>query len=140
VAKGLRPIQPNYTFGVEKRTMGSIDEYREEFWKMDDEYIATVDEQISIGQNLSRISPFACYVYASSTLAKTGISDAQNFRQQVAEWDRENRRGKPMQLVMAPLQLEQSLLVASTDMILLLAWNVLLLTGANVAFLLYDIR
>lgn len=142
VAKGLRPIQPNFTFGMEKQAVkqGSADDNRESFWKMDDEYIATVDGQISIGQNLSRISPFACYVYASSTLAKTGISDAQNFRQQVAEWDREGRRGRPMQLEMAPLKLEQSLLAMSTDLVLLLAWNVLLLLGANVAFLLYDVR
>lgn len=142
VAKGLRPIQPIFSFGLEKRTIkqGTVDEDRERLWKMDDDYIATVDRQIKLGQNLSRISPYANYVYASSSLAKTGISDGQNFRQQVAEWDRERRRGRPTQLALPPLKFEESLLVISTDLVLLLAWNALLFTGANVAFLLYDVR
>jgi hypothetical protein len=142
VAKGLRPIQPNFTFGLNKRAVrqGSFKEYREILWRLDDEYIATVDAQMRMGQNLSRISPLASYVYASSTLAQTGISDAQNFRQQVAHWDRERRRGKSGQLELPPLRLDQSFSEISTDLLLLLLWNVLLFMGANVAFLRYDVR
>jgi len=142
VAKGLRPIQPNFTFGLDKRAVrqGSFEEYREILWKMDDEYIAAVDAQIEMGQNLSRFSPFASYAYACSTLAQTGIPDAQNFRQQVAHWDRERRRGRISQLELLPLRSEQSFPKVATDLILLLLWNILLFMGANVAFLRYDVR
>jgi len=142
VAKGLRPIQPNFTFGLDKRAVrqGSFEEYREILWNMDDDYIATVDAQAKMGQNLSRFSPLASYVYASSTLAQTGIPDAHNFRQQVAEWDRERRRGRITRLALPPLRLEQGFLEITTDLILLLSWNVLLFTGAHVAFLRYDVR
>jgi ABC-type transport system involved in multi-copper enzyme maturation permease subunit len=142
VAKGLRPVQPNFTFGLAKRAVrqGSFEDYREILWKMDDEYIAMVDAQMEMGQSLSRFSPFASYVYASSTLAQTGISDAQNFRQQVAHWDRERRRGRITELALPPIRLEQSFPEIATDLILLLLWNVLLFMGANVAFLRYDVR
>ena len=142
VAKGLRPIQPNFTFGLNKRAVrqGSFQEYREILWKLDDEYIATADAQMEMGQNLSRLSPFASYVYASSTLAQTGISDARNFRQQVAYWDRERRRGRATELELPPLRSEQSFQEITLDLILLLLWNVLLFLGANVAFLHYDVR
>jgi ABC-type transport system involved in multi-copper enzyme maturation permease subunit len=142
VAKGLRPIQPNHTFGLHKRAVrqGSVEDYREILWKMDDQYIATVDGQMELGQDLSRFSPFASYVYASSTLAKTGISDAQNFRQQVSDWDRERRRGRFTQLALPPLRLEQSFGEITADLTLLLLWNVLLFAGAHVAFLRYDVR
>ena len=55
IAKGTRPVQPNFTFGLEKRAVrqGSFEEFREQLWKMDDEYISTVDGQIKMGQNLS---------------------------------------------------------------------------------------
>ena len=122
VAKGLRPIQPNFTFGLNKRAVrqGSFEEYREILWNLDDEYIATVDAQMGMGQNLSRLSPFASYVYASSTLAQTGISDAKTFRQQVASWDRERRRGRATQLELPPLRPEQSFQAITLDLILLL--------------------
>jgi ABC-type transport system involved in multi-copper enzyme maturation permease subunit len=142
VAKGLRPIQPNFAFGLEKRAarQGSFEDYREILWKMDDGYITTVDGQMEMGQNLSRFSPFASYVYACTTLAQTGICDARNFRRQVADWDRERRRGRFTELALLPLRLEQSFPEISTDLILLLSWNVLLFMGAHVAFLRYDVR
>ena len=142
VAKGLRPIQPNFTFGLNKRAFrqGSFEEFREPLWNMDDAYIATVDAQTRMGQTLSRVSPLASYIYASSTLAQTGIPDAQRFRRQVADWDRERRRGRYSPLSLRPLSPAQSFLEMTTDLILLLSWNVLLFTGAHVAFLRYDVR
>jgi len=107
---------------------------------MDDEYIDTVDAQMTMAANLSRFSPFSSYVYASTSLAQTGITDAQNFRRQVADWDRERRRGRPTQLSMPPLRLEQSFLGMANDLILLLSWNVILFMGAYLAFLRYDVR
>jgi ABC-type transport system involved in multi-copper enzyme maturation permease subunit len=141
-AKGLRPIQPNFTFGLHKRAVrqGSVEDFQETLWKMDDEYIATVDAQMTMAKNLSRFSPFTSYVYASTTLAQTGITDAQNFRRQVADWDRERRRGRPTELSLTPLQLEQSFLGMTHDLILLLSWNAILFMGAYVAFLRYDVR
>ena len=107
---------------------------------MDDVYIGTVDAQMRMAVNLSRFSPFASYVYASTTLAQTGITDAQNFRRQVSDWDRERRRGRPDQLLLPPLRFEQSVLGMTNDLILLFSWNVLLFMGAYVAFLRYDVR
>jgi len=141
-AKGLRPIQPTFTFGLHKRAVrqGSVEEFQETLWKMDDEYIDTVDAQMTMAANLSRFSPFASYVYASTTLAQTGFTDAQNYRRQVADWDRERRRGRPTQLSLLPLRLEQSFLGMTNDLILLLSWNVILFMGAHLAFLRYDVR
>jgi ABC-type transport system involved in multi-copper enzyme maturation permease subunit len=141
-AKGLRPVQPNFAFGLHKRAVkqGSVEEFQETLWKMDDAYIGTVDAQMGMAANLSRFSPFASYVYASTTLAQTGITDAQNFRRRVSDWDRERRRGRPDQLLLPPLRLEQSVLGMTNDLILLFSWNVLLFMGAYLAFLRYDVR
>lgn len=141
-ATGLRPVQPNFAFGLHKRAVkqGSVEDCRETLWKMDDEYITKVDAQMGMAENLSRFSPFASYVYASTMLAQTGIPDAQNFRRQVADWDRERRRGRPAELSLPPLRIEQSVLGITNDLILLLSWNALLFVGAHVAFLRYDVR
>jgi len=141
-AKGLKPVQPNFAFGLHKRAVkqGSVEEFQETLWKMDDVYIGTVDAQMGMAVNLSRFSPFASYVYASTILAQTGITDAQNFRRQVSDWDRERRRGRPNQLLLPPLRLEQSFLEMTNDLILLFSWNVLLFMGAYLAFLRYDVR
>lgn len=141
-AKGLRPVQPNFAFGLHKRAVkqGSVEDAQETLWKMDDAYVATVDRQMTMAKHLSRFSPFASYVYAATTLAQTGIADAQNYRQQVAEWDRERRRGRPTELSLPPFHLEQSFMKMSYDLILLLSWSVILFVGSYVVFLRYDVR
>ena len=127
---------------------------REELWKVDDAYIATLDRQTRTGQHLARLSPAASYLYASTTLAQTGVNDYQDCRQwffgRVKEYsrigesvaDREyllevGRKGWPGY---QPLSLRRSFSEISVDIVLLMMWNILLFMGANVAFLRYDVR
>lgn len=142
-AKGLRPIQPNFAFGLNKRQVklqGSFEEMQETLWKLDDKYIGTIDAQIEMAANFSRLSPFASFVYASTTLAQTSIKDAQNYRKQVSDWDRERRRGRPDQLLLPPFRLKKSFLVMANDLVLLVSWNAILFMGAYLVFLRYDVR
>jgi hypothetical protein len=61
-------------------------------WAIDDRYITEVDGQIALTQTLSRLSSLASYCYATATLARTGVADAQLFRDAVIRWDRQQRR------------------------------------------------
>ena len=58
-AKVIKPIQPTFSFGLEKRAakQGTVKADQENLWKMDDAYIANVDGQMELGQHLSRLSP-----------------------------------------------------------------------------------
>ena len=67
-------------------------DYAHACWAIDDRYIAEVDGQIALTQTLSRLSPLASYRYATATLARTGVADAQRFRDAVIRWDRQQRR------------------------------------------------
>lgn len=114
---------------------------RERLWKMDDAYIATVDGQILWGRHLSRFSPLASYVYASTTLAQTGLDDYKDYRLKLSHWNRQRvREGYSSEFVYQPLTLGQSLSEIGIDVVLLMVWNVLLFMSANVAFLRYDVR
>lgn len=120
-------------------------EMRERMWSMDDAYIASVDRQITLGQNLARISPLASYVYASTTLGQTGIQDYRDYRQRMKYWVRDNTRKGTLwegrsEFVRRTLPLERSLSLVAFDLLWLLLWNVCLFMGANLAFLKYDVR
>ena len=121
------------------------EEMRERMWSMDDAYIASMDRQIRLGQNLARISPLASYVYASATLGLTGIADYQDYRQRLKHWVRDNaRKGTPRnewtEFIHRTLTFQQSLSQVAFDVLWLLLWNVCLFMGANLAFLKYDVR
>jgi hypothetical protein len=107
---------------------------------MDDRYIASVDNQTLLGMHLSRISPLASYVYASTALAQTGTKDVQHYRRRVADWDRERRRGREMDFVYRNPSLEESFQDVQIDFVLLVLWNILLFMGALAAFMRYDVR
>jgi hypothetical protein len=94
-----------------------------------------------MGQHLARLSPLASYVYASTTLAQTGIADYQDYRRRVKQWVRESTREEERpEFVHRSLTLDRSLSEISIDLLWLLLWNVLLFMGANLAFLRYDVR
>ena len=118
------------------------EEQREILWSMDDAYISRIDHQIELGKNLSRLSPLASYVYGSTTLAQTGISDYQDYRRRLFAWLKRNVRqeGRWSMFVHLPHSLERSFSTVWIDLQLLLLWNVLLFTGANLAFHRYDVR
>ena len=117
-------------------------EQREILWSMDDDYISKIDRQIELGKNLARLSPLASYVYGSTTLAQTGISDYQDHRRRLFAWLKRNARqeGKWSLFVHRSQPLARSLSAVWIDFQLLLLWNILLFMGANLAFQRYDVR
>jgi ABC-type transport system involved in multi-copper enzyme maturation permease subunit len=123
------------------------EEMRETMWSMDDAYIASVERQIRIGQNLARISPLASYVYASTTLGQSGIDDYLDYLQRLKLWVRENARREGSRAVRQwtkfahrTLALDRSLSRIAFDVLWLVLWNICLFMGANLAFLKYDVR
>ena len=113
---------------------------RDESWKrikaehkkLDDEHKLKLRHLVSVTKDISRISPSSSYVFAVTTLARTGIEDRQSY-DDIAEKDAEeaNRNRK---------DLAESIKVALPDIALLLIINVLLFMGAYVAFMRYDVR
>ena len=121
------------------------EEEREILWSMDDNYISKVDRQIELGQNLARLSPLTSYVYGSTALAHTGISDYQDYRRRLFAWVKRNTRHgghwtQWNQFVHRPQPLARSLSEVWIDLQLLLFWNALLFMSANLAFHRYDVR
>jgi ABC-type transport system involved in multi-copper enzyme maturation permease subunit len=157
-AQAITPVTPEFVFQSEKQRLFPHNDItkqeREELWKKDDAYIATLDRQTRMGQHLARFSPVASYLYASTTLAQTGVSDYQDYRRwffgRVKEYsrigssvaDREQllEAGRKGLFAYQPVALQQSFSEISMDFVLLILWNVLLFMGANLAFLRYDVR
>ena len=153
LSKTIKPVQPAFVFELAKREARegrslSQNEVREDMWKMDDAYVAIVDKQVQMGQHLSRFSPLASYLYASTVLAQTGPSDMKDYRQQLSQWFREQTcmdwkfywHGEYVPFVYRLLTFGQGLSELFIDVILLLLWNLLLFMGANMVFLRYDVR
>jgi ABC-type transport system involved in multi-copper enzyme maturation permease subunit len=142
-ARAIKPVQPAFSFIMSKREVGqgSLEQNKEKLWKMDDAYIAAMDTQTDMGQYLSRLSPFASYIYASTTMAQTGIPDMKDYRLKVSQWDRERKRGgDSTKFVYQSLTIQQSVSNILPDVALLILWNVLLFLCASIVFLRYDVR
>ena len=144
-ARTIRPAQPFSGFYVEKYYTAPhrhTEEQREQLWKMDDAYVATIDKQIEMGQHLARLSPTASYIYGSTALALTGIADYKDYRQQFSQWNRDAIRSRESRqpFVYQPLTIGKSLSKITFDVMLLVMWNLLLFMAANLAFLRYDVR
>ena len=120
-------------------------DYANACWAIDDRYIAEVDGQIARTQTLSRLSPLASYRYATAALARTGVADAQRFRDAVVRWDRQQRRvGYQWQdeipFVYAPQSLTKSWSRVWPDVALLIAWNMFFFAAALWVFSRRDIN
>jgi ABC-type transport system involved in multi-copper enzyme maturation permease subunit len=143
-ARAIKPVQPVFAFWMAKREarQGKWEQDRENLWKMDDAYIATVDGQIEIGQHLSRLSPLSSYIYASTTLTQTGIPDMKDYRLKVSQWDRERKRRREdsNEFAYQTLTIQQSFSDIFIDVALLMLWNVLLFMCANMVFLPWERR
>jgi ABC-type transport system involved in multi-copper enzyme maturation permease subunit len=148
-SRAIKPVQPSFAFRMVKREARDrpTGQNEEKMWKMDDAYIATVDGQIGMGQHLSRLSPLSSYIYASTTLAQTGISDMKDYRLRVSQWDRERRRRgdsgaqtQAYEFVHQTLPIQRSFSDIVIDVALLMLCNVLLFMSANMVFLRYDVR
>ena len=129
-----------------------------------------VEEQVSLAQNLSRISPASCFTFAAYEVANTGIHNFQRFqryaflyRQQFNQTKNQviddfKERGEadgnhwddmPMQIadyhrfpLFRPVTttLNQTIQYTLFDFGLLLAFNVVLFLGAYASFLTYDAK
>ena len=157
LAQGLSPVPEPQEIISQKRNVGrqeydSYLDYFEACWKVDDRYIAMVNKQTDLTQQLSRISPLAAYTYAATTIARTGVDESKRYKRAVIEWDRNVRRTAMTQhigayeweeevpFVYRELSLAEGLNAVQVDVMLLVLWNVLLLMAAYVAFLRYDVR
>jgi len=157
IAQRLAPVPEPQDIISQKRDVGrqqydSTLEYFEACWKVDDKYIAMVDKQTNLAQQLSRFSPLASYTYAVTTIARTGMNESQRYKRAVIEWDRDIRRVAMTQHVGAydwqekvpfvyhEISLAEGLNAVTVDIVLLILFNVLLFMAACVAFLRYDVR
>lgn len=143
----ISPIQSEGEHRMAKERVATrheiTEQERETLWQMDDAYVASVDRQIKLGQTVARFSPMASYVYASTTLAQTGIPDYLDYRSRVSQWVRDNVRaenGARSGFVHRNLSPDQSLAEIYVDLLALTLWNVMLFMGANLAFIRYDVR
>ena len=77
VARFLVPVAPVQQVEREKSALRQGDfstylDYANACWAMDDHYLARVDRQTRLTQDLARLSPTASYAYAATALAATG--------------------------------------------------------------------
>jgi len=119
-------------------------DYAHACWAIDDRYITEVDGQIALTQTLSRLSPLASYRYATATLARTGVADAQRFRDAVIRWDRQQRRVGYQWQDKIPFAYRSHSLADCWDRVwsdigLLLLWNAFFFSAALWVFLRRDI-
>ena len=114
-------------------------DYASACWAVDDRYIAQVDRQIEFTRVLSRLSPMAAYTYGATALARTGVEDAQRFRDAVVHWDRNQRRSgyhwqDKIPFIYEFRNLEQSWEATLPDLVILVLWNVFFLSAAIFSF------
>lgn len=120
--------------------------------------------QSAIAMNISRLSPVSCYTYAMSAIAGTGLMEeplindgARRFDQDLQERvysqvfivkrvhstsSSSNFQGDnpPPQLQISKPSIGDVLGAMWLDLLLLVLFNILLFSGAHVAFLRYDVR
>ncbi len=194
IARGIRPIPSEGKIAIEKRHKN------DEVWRWvelnlrsqihdRDEYMETgrrlaakamegidqfrrnrVQDQMALARDLCRISPSACYSFAATDLAQTGVGSFSQFQRYViwyrhlfndvkdrllaayreearkkgTWWGRLDFRASDLLLIprFRPLDapFTASLGAALPDIGLLLAYNALFFLGAYAAFLRYDVR
>jgi ABC-type transport system involved in multi-copper enzyme maturation permease subunit len=112
LAKRLSPVPESLAFMSEKGAIGQrrfdsqMDSF-EAYWQADDRYIAKVNQQADLVRKLTRLSPLASYVYASTALARTGVVESQRYKRAVIDWDREIRRTADRQMREYTKQMEE---------------------------------
>ena len=119
--------------------------------------------QSSIAIAISRFSPLSCFIYAMSTLARTGLIEESIFKEDANRFEGEMQRNiydkiftikfsnstsstwdfavdDPPQFQSTSLPLSGILKYAWLDVLLLCLYNILFFSCAYVAFIKYDIR
>jgi len=194
VARGIRPVPSEGKMAMEKqhkrkevrdwaeKTLRSKIHDRSEFNATVERLVAIeldginqfrrnrVHEQISLAQNLARISPSSCYIFAGYDLAKTGVGSfmsfhryanwyrslfnqakdqiSKSYREEAKEagtwWGRLPFREKDYKLIpkFRPLDVPftDSVRSATADIGLLFTFNLVFFLAAYAAFLRYDVK
>jgi hypothetical protein len=101
----------------------------------------------AVAGHISRISPAAVYLYASTAIAGTGIEDNHKFLNTALEYISDMRFGMPpsyagrqREVEFFPVRLMDSLVYARTDLILLAFFNILFFMCAYLFFLRADVK
>ena len=157
LAQHLDPVPEPQTIISAKREISSRNydstlDYFDACWAADDKYLARVNRQVEQAQDISRISPLACYTYAATALARTGIWESRRYKSSVVNWDRTLRRvgmsqGKgvyewqeEIPYTYQEMSLSETLEFSRSDVLLLALGNVLFLIASLACFLRYDVR
>jgi ABC-type transport system involved in multi-copper enzyme maturation permease subunit len=123
-------------------------EAQEKMRKLDEDYENRLGRQISLCRSISRLSPYSCFVYSVTSLSRTGIGDARNFKTTLRnsrEEFQENSSNLGNAVVMQEfrsrhLDLASSLSIMSADVMVLAIYCVIFFALSYVCFLRYDVR
>ena len=130
---------------------------------LEDSWLRRLENQVSLAMNISRISPSAAFVYASSAIAGTGVGDYKKSRDEVLRYREllgENRRNfllddktKPIPMLYINIDLSKvpvfedrrldltsSISSALVDFAILAVYLVVLFMIAFLKFLNYDVK
>ncbi len=145
----------------QRRQEALREESEAEQGRIDAGYLRQLDEQIEVSRALSRVSPAACLTYAAAELADTGLrfyrrthegygqyrkvfrEYAQRLKREAGEDKLDKNWLKPEEvpmLVFPSERLEEAFEAVTTEVMVLLLFQVLAFAGAYVGFLRYDVR
>lgn len=115
--------------------------------QLEQEYMRRHGYLSSIAGQISRISPAAVYLYASTSVAGTGIEDNHKFLDTVLKYISDMRFGMPptaagrqKEIEFFPVRLTDSLVNAKFDLILLAVTNIVFFMCAYLFFLRSDVK
>lgn len=130
---------------------------------LEDRWMRSLEKQIRLASTISRFSPSANYIFASASLAGTGVDDYHKLRDEVLRYRQlvsdkrkdflKSDKSKPIPMLYikvdteevpefrdARLDLEESVSKVIWDIGLLVAYMIILFLIAFVRFLTYDVK
>jgi ABC-type transport system involved in multi-copper enzyme maturation permease subunit len=115
--------------------------------RIEQDYMQKHEHLAAVAGHISRISPAAVYLYASTSIAGTGIEDNHKSLNTALAYICDMRFGMPptqagrqREVEFFPVRLADSLVCARTDLILLVVVNILFFMCAYLFFLRIDIK
>jgi len=115
--------------------------------KMEQNYMRRHEYLATVAGHISRISPAAVYLYASTSIVGTGVEDNHKFLNKALTYICDMRFGVPptragrqREVEFFPVRLSDSLIYARTDLILLVLANILFFMCAYLFFLRSDVK
>jgi ABC-type transport system involved in multi-copper enzyme maturation permease subunit len=115
--------------------------------RIEQEYMQKHEYLAAVAGHISRISPAAIYLYASTSIAGTGIENNHKLLDTALEYICDMRFGMPptqqgrqREVQFFPVRLADSLVYARMDLVLLAAINILFFMCAYLIFLRVDVK